>query len=323
MNKECGMVRDLLPLVIDEVASEASREYVEAHLSGCAECTAVYAEMKKEIPAKTEQDKGNEQAAFSKAAGKLKRKKRLRTLRNVLLGVLIGCIVLGGGLIAHDRIAQAREHIYYGLYNVYLSELKSGDVVFTVDYHGSYDDLGTMVRPVKEKDGKTGEEKNILYVYVEKYLINRKLASPMQNYGFMEMTAEELNGYDEIRQGVPSEYRTIWTPGGKIDKASEQMEEYYFWDRIDQQLWHHADETPDGKAGYASYEMTSCWNMVGVIKHEISATVPEWPVRNTDFRSMEPLNLKTIQYVLSVLKENGIEIGTPNPYEDENLPGQE
>ena len=50
MNKECGMVRDLLPLVIDEVASERSREYVETHLSGCAECTAVFEEMKGKIP---------------------------------------------------------------------------------------------------------------------------------------------------------------------------------------------------------------------------------------------------------------------------------
>ena len=164
MNKDCAMARDLMPLVIDNVASEESREFVENHMAGCGECSAVYEEMKKDIPAKTEQEKGSEQEAFSRAAGKLKRKKRLRVLRNVLLGVLIGCIALFGSLVAFDRITQAREPIYYGFYSVYLSELKSGDIVFTMDYHGSFDELGAMVKSAVEKDETTGEEKNVLYV---------------------------------------------------------------------------------------------------------------------------------------------------------------
>ena len=48
MNKDCAMARDLMPLVIDNVASEESREFVEKHLAGCGECSAVYEEMKKE-----------------------------------------------------------------------------------------------------------------------------------------------------------------------------------------------------------------------------------------------------------------------------------
>ena len=34
MNKDCGIVRDLLPLVIDDVAGSESKEFVETHLTG-------------------------------------------------------------------------------------------------------------------------------------------------------------------------------------------------------------------------------------------------------------------------------------------------
>ena len=42
MNKECEMVRDLLPLVVDEVCSDASKEYVRSHLESCGECRQMF-----------------------------------------------------------------------------------------------------------------------------------------------------------------------------------------------------------------------------------------------------------------------------------------
>lgn len=36
--KDCNIVKDLLPLYIEELCSEDSREYVEKHLEGCVEC---------------------------------------------------------------------------------------------------------------------------------------------------------------------------------------------------------------------------------------------------------------------------------------------
>ena len=40
MNKECEIVRDLLPLYVDDVCSESSRDIVETHLKECADCAA-------------------------------------------------------------------------------------------------------------------------------------------------------------------------------------------------------------------------------------------------------------------------------------------
>ena len=49
MNKiDCDIARDLMPLVIDDVASPAAKEAVGAHLEGCAECRQVMTALRRE-----------------------------------------------------------------------------------------------------------------------------------------------------------------------------------------------------------------------------------------------------------------------------------
>ena len=47
-NKDCGIVRDLLPLYADGVASEDSSHFIEGHLKECQECTDILKEIKNE-----------------------------------------------------------------------------------------------------------------------------------------------------------------------------------------------------------------------------------------------------------------------------------
>ena len=46
MNYPCGIIKDLLPLYIDDVCNEESRTAVEIHLSECENCRNYYASMK-------------------------------------------------------------------------------------------------------------------------------------------------------------------------------------------------------------------------------------------------------------------------------------
>lgn len=46
MKYQCEIVRDLLPLYLDGVASEQSKQMVEEHFSECGECRALFAQMK-------------------------------------------------------------------------------------------------------------------------------------------------------------------------------------------------------------------------------------------------------------------------------------
>lgn len=50
MKTECGIVKDLLPLYVEQIASEASNKAVEEHLKECEQCRKVYQEMKMPEP---------------------------------------------------------------------------------------------------------------------------------------------------------------------------------------------------------------------------------------------------------------------------------
>ena len=49
MNK-CNLVRDLLPLYVDDALSEDSRQFVERHLKGCPACAKEAEKLKAPVP---------------------------------------------------------------------------------------------------------------------------------------------------------------------------------------------------------------------------------------------------------------------------------
>ena len=55
MNKECSIVRDLLPLYVEQMVSADTGEFVKEHLEGCRECRGEYEQMKQ--PRSLDEDK--------------------------------------------------------------------------------------------------------------------------------------------------------------------------------------------------------------------------------------------------------------------------
>lgn len=53
MNK-CEIIRDLLPIYIDDCCSESSRIFVEEHLCECEECKRIYKELNTDISIKND-----------------------------------------------------------------------------------------------------------------------------------------------------------------------------------------------------------------------------------------------------------------------------
>ncbi|WP_313162793.1 zf-HC2 domain-containing protein [Sedimentibacter sp.] len=61
MNKiNCNIIKDLLPLYIDNLTSNESNEIIEEHLNSCNECQIVYEQMNTPIEAEQEQNRENE-----------------------------------------------------------------------------------------------------------------------------------------------------------------------------------------------------------------------------------------------------------------------
>lgn len=85
MNKiSCNIARDLMPLVIDEVASEDSHAALHAHMADCSDCTHIFAAMEAAEPASAKED-----TAFITFCRKLHRGFRLRNIAAALILVLL------------------------------------------------------------------------------------------------------------------------------------------------------------------------------------------------------------------------------------------
>lgn len=233
MNKACGIARDLMPLCLDEAASEGSQEYVEKHMEECAKCAAYYAGMQAALPRKTEAEKRQEQAAFEQVARGIKKKQRRGALKKVLLGVLIGALALGGGLAGWGWISGRTEEMPADAYTVSAAQLTDGRVVFSVDYHGSKEQSLIQVREIGPADSRA------LLIVGERYRpIARSLSTPMQNSYVLVESLASLDKLDGVFQGSGPEkgQQVVWLPGVEIPAASPEMEEYFYWTGLQDEL---------------------------------------------------------------------------------------
>ena len=64
---DCNVIRDLMPLVLDRVASDESRGLVEEHMETCEECRKEYEKMKADMPQETLAEYEEEQRTIHKA----------------------------------------------------------------------------------------------------------------------------------------------------------------------------------------------------------------------------------------------------------------
>ena len=267
MTDNCNIVRDLMPLVIDEAASEDSAKCVHQHLETCESCRSCFDSMQAAIA--EDKAREEEQKSFEKAALKLKKKRRARILRNIVIGMLIGCVLLYGGLLGWSHLTMDyNQLIYYGEYGVTLSELKDGWVSVNIDFYGSSLVCGVDFEKVQE-DGK-----NILYVYLERPFIKQYMMNPHTNYSCTRLPPERMEDLYEIRQGKGDEYLVVWQQGMDIPDASAEMEQYFalneeYWD-----LWNSQDSTPDGKLMIRSQED---YEQIERLRDQLrQITVPEW-----------------------------------------------
>ena len=88
----CEVVKDLLPLYVDGVLSEASRALVEAHLAACPQCKAEYERMRDSAVPMTGKRAAHEKAAFQRIRKKINTK---RVCAVCLTAVLVAAIAAG------------------------------------------------------------------------------------------------------------------------------------------------------------------------------------------------------------------------------------
>lgn len=222
---ECNVVRDLMPLVLDRVASDESRALVEEHMGSCEECRKQYEEMKADMPEETRAEYEAEQRDIVRTLKQMKRQKKTRRILRVVLPVVISLAVLIGGMTLYGWLWQwDTVPLENDLYHLNLVQMKTGKIEVIAE---RFDSVNSSVM----FEGRTEDGKYNLYLRfrvplihsTEKKLENRRKGSLMS----IEIDPQ----IDEIRQGSPENYKTIWKKGDPIPEASEEMEAYYTFEK--------------------------------------------------------------------------------------------
>ncbi len=107
----CDIVKDLLPLYVDEVLSEDSRKLVDEHLESCSECKNYYNQLK-------DDDISVEKATDDKAT--IKKIRRRLNLKKIIVGCIVAAIVGAGAFGAYYKCVLDESYMSYEESGVYL-----------------------------------------------------------------------------------------------------------------------------------------------------------------------------------------------------------
>jgi hypothetical protein len=207
-NRECSIVRDILPLYIENVISDDTKQFVDEHLSHCAECKNELELLQTDIPIKkicSEKDSGVE---VIKKIGLDIKKKRVFT---GILSAVISAIVV----ILSFAYLTAPEYLPYAeSFDIFSVKDNNGSVTlsFTGEYEiyqseqgvyniSIYNTIWNKLFNIEKKQDITvnpnGETVNTIY-YVsnggqeDKVIYGR---NPINNGGVMTLPRLVLNYY--------------------------------------------------------------------------------------------------------------------------------
>ena len=113
MKIECDIVKDLLPLYVEQISSEASNRVIEEHIAECEQCKTIYQEMKS--PKLHIQYDREPAESFHKYVKKGKRKLGVKvaviTAAVILLLVIVRLVAIGA-LVAFLALDGVKAEVY-------------------------------------------------------------------------------------------------------------------------------------------------------------------------------------------------------------------
>lgn len=229
----CDIVKDLLPLYVDDVCSEKSRMVIEEHLKECEECKKCYEQLIDKTP-EVMMDEGISYFEESEFIQKIKKK---ITFDRVVVGfvVLLVCAIAG---VSHQRYLHDPGVGFWGITDrrleledikiTELYQLESGDIYFKVDSNEKFVWPYAHTAIYEEKEGTYYAEGFCTYSWWDEYVEN---IMPMKTVGFVyetkvkEVSTGRMREISEIRfEGKNDESVVVWRKGQEVESAPEEIE---------------------------------------------------------------------------------------------------
>ncbi len=278
MTNNCNVAKDLMPLVIDGVASDESQQYVDDHVAECTECAMTYGAMKVELP-RISADK--ERAEMERAAKALKKKRRTRVCWAIAICFVLCYLLLFGGRWLWNQLTMYN-HIPVDKREITVQLYKTSDGGGLIVYDQARDDM--KIGLGWSSDATIGVitlelKKPIIQLRNEKYEkqyggYRSAFIGGWEEQGWVRMTKEEVEkenkriGRENFFIYDPNPIREIWVAygdgneriykhGDEVPTCSPEMEAY---------LYALANPPSIGKPVEYDYDKLA----------ELRAAVPEW-----------------------------------------------
>jgi hypothetical protein len=243
-NTECNIARDLMPLCIDQVASEESCTLVEAHVAVCSDCSQVYADMQVKTPEKKDVA---EDVSFAAAMRQLRRTVGWRRIKVIILcAVIIPAMLVVGYLSYIHFFLDINRPMQLDWYNLNLSRTKNGIVLISMVNTEGWVNYSTGV-------GRGPKNPDIVYISVHCPIIPQKSLRDMDKTEYAcyaELRWEDgkcqlpdvdnknvMHPVKEIRKGTDSNYEVLYKEGEDVPLCPPALEEYL--------AMKYSDEMPD------------------------------------------------------------------------------
>lgn len=137
MTYPCGIIRDLLPLYVDDVCNEESRQAVETHLLECAACRNCYESMKAEENFIEKANDNGEDMRMANSLKNVKNKINKKMTKIVLCAVAAVLVCICG---------------YHLLFNAAIKEVPLEDLSFSANVYSVEELIENLEGDVIESD---------------------------------------------------------------------------------------------------------------------------------------------------------------------------
>lgn len=152
MNKlDCPIVRDLLPLYIDQVTGPETTQAVEDHLAACPVCRRERAALEGDLPAPPPQE-----SATAQQFGTMMRRLKRKEARRAALSVLLVCAAVAAGLfVIFGLPLHVTDNEGATVHRVYAYENDQGEAQFFLVYERTlYEGGNYLDASVQQEDGQ-------------------------------------------------------------------------------------------------------------------------------------------------------------------------
>lgn len=229
MKHACEVIQDLMPLCIDDTASQTSRTMVLEHTAECGVCQKMFEETKQALPQDNLPDELRPEVKL------VRRARRIRLWKRIIALMLACAILFTGGYVLIDKFSHEWTYLVDTKdYDLVLSRRDNGDIIITtkrlnnrtMSYFTQFDPADGVIvygmqsfwlpRSVTEENSASAERDNhLLWIEGEGLF--------MDNYVYYE--TDRISERTRVNE-IWTNGELLYTHGDDIPLVSDELEEY-------------------------------------------------------------------------------------------------